>query len=111
MGQNDLSYTEEAGYLCSTCHTLLALCSDLKNIGIQCRLGDCFHFTKCYNILEHDSGRVHVFKYGPIQQIETAYTNDPDSRECKKLFCKVCNNFVGWKTKTNKYVVIKKRII
>ena len=111
MGKHALTHTDDAAYLCSTCHTFMATCSDLKNIGIQSRFGNCFHFKKCYNILEHDSGRIRVLKYGSIQDIDDEPLDDMEAVECKKLFCKVCNNFMGWKLKIDKYVLIKKRII
>lgn len=111
MGRHDLVHTEDVSYLCSTCHTFIARCNDLKNIGINSRLGDCFHFTQCYNILEHDSGRVQFLKYRQIQYLDHCPTDDYELRECKELFCKTCNNLVGWKLKPNKFVIIKKRII
>lgn len=111
MGQHAIIYTEDPAYLCSTCHTFIAPCSDLKNMSINSRLGDCFHFAKCYNILEHDSGRVQILKYGQIQYIDTNPTDDYELKECKKLFCKLCNNFVGWKLKEDKFVIIKKKIM
>ena len=97
-------HTEDVSYLCSTCHTFIARCNDLKNIG----LGDCFHFTKCYNILEHDSGRVQFLKYGQ-GQVQSA--DNYELRESKELFCKLCNNFIGWKVKEDEFMIIKKRLI
>ena len=111
MGIHAIVHTEDSAYLCSTCHTFIARCNDLKNIGINSQLGDCFHFTKCCNILEHDSGRVQVLKYGQNQYIDTRPTDDFELKECKVLFCKMCNNLLGWKLKPNKFVIIKKRII
>ena len=111
MGRHAIVHTDDVAYLCSTCHTFIAVCNDLKNIGISSRLGNCFHFTKCYNILEHDSGRVQVLKYGQVQHIEPNPTDEYDLKDSKELVCKLCNNFVGWKLKENKFVLIKKRLI
>ena len=105
-------HTEDSAYLCSTCHTFIARPNDLKNIGITSRLGNCFHFTKCYNILEHDSGRVQINKYGQVQYIETTHPiDDLDLRECKGIYCKLCNNNMGWKLGPDKFIIIQKRII
>ena len=83
MGRHAIIHTEDPAYLCSTCHTFIALCNDLKNISINSHLGNCFHFTKCYNILEHNSGRVQFIKYGQVQYIDAHPTDDFDIKDWK----------------------------
>lgn len=111
MGQYALRYTDDVAYLCSTCHTIIAPCNDLKNIGINSRLGNCFHFTKCYNILERDSDKVQIIKYRNVQRVEDIPTDNFNLKDATELVCKVCNNFMGWKLKPTKFVIIKSRII
>ena len=109
MGQWALRQSDDPAYLCRLCSTFVALSSILKS-GIKYRYEECFHFTNCYNIKENETAFIQNFKYSTIQYVEDPPVDDYSIIECKRLYCKRCNGFKGWKVKPDKYILIKNKL-
>ena len=110
MGIQIIGYTDDEAYLCKTCKTYISLCSHMQEPMIQSNIGKCVKLSICKNIHEYDGYSLQYFRTNTISYIQFPASDNHNKTICSIVHCNVCNNFLGWNTPKENFLILQKTL-